>query len=137
MIESTLFDRAHLDNLKQALNVYSRRQHVVAENISNVETQGYKAKEYSFEDLLRGATAGRVQGARTHENHLPVGGRDISDVRGEVVEQDMGFDNGVNDVDIDYEMTELATTELSYRLATRLLSMKYSQLREAVSGQIR
>jgi len=137
MIETTLFDRAHLDNLKKALNVYSRRQKVVAKNISNVETQGYKAKEYSFEDLLRGAGVGKVQGVRTHENHLPVGSGGIQDTEGELVDQDLGYDNGINDVDIDHEMTDLATTELSYRLATRLLSMKYSQLREAVSGRVR
>ncbi len=40
-------------------------------------------------------------------------------------------------MNIDQEMTEIATTELSYRLATRVLSMKYSQMREAISGQVR
>ncbi len=136
MIQASLFERAHLDNLQKALNVYARRQKVVAENISNVETAGYSAKEYRFEDLLRNASGGAVQGVQTHRNHMPVGRNSLEDTAGEVVEQDLGFDNGINDVDVDHEMTELATTELSYRLATRLLSMRYSQLREAVRGTV-
>jgi len=137
MIEASLFDRARIDDLKQALNVYARRQRVVAENIANVETEGFRAKEYRFEDLLRGAAAKRVEGQRTHAAHLPVGRSRIEDTQGEVIDQESGFDNGINDVDIDREMTSLATTELSYRMATRLLSMKYNLLREAVSGRVR
>ena len=137
MISNSIFDTAHLDHLKTALDAYSGRQKVVADNIANVETQGYKAREYRFEDLLRKAQGNRLRGVRTDADHLPIGRRDISETRGEAAFQDSGHDNGVNDVNIDAEMTELATTELSYRLATRVLSMKYNQLREAVSGRVR
>ncbi len=37
-------------------------------------------------------------------------------------------------MDIDTEMTELATNDLSYRLATRLLSMRYGMLRGSHPG---
>ena len=47
------------------------------------------------------------------------------------------YDNGVNNVDIDAEMADLATNDLSYRLATRLLSQRYSVLRGAIKGQMR
>ncbi len=138
MIESTLFDRARLDALKQALGVYAQRHRVVAENIANVETAGYRAREYRFEDLLKTAAGrGRVAGARTQAGHLPVGRREAELTEGRVAEQDSGVDNGVNNVDIDREMTSLAETDLSYRMATRVLSMKYRLLREAISGQVR
>jgi flagellar basal body rod protein FlgB len=39
-------------------------------------------------------------------------------------------------VDIDTEMTTLATNDLSYRMATRLLSMRYSLLRGAIKGRV-
>ena len=38
-------------------------------------------------------------------------------------------------MNIDQEMTDLATNDLSYRLATRLLSMKYQNLRSAIRGR--
>ncbi len=136
MLKTTIFDRAHLDSLKRALDVYSRRHRVVSDNIANVQTQGYRAREYRFEELLAGATD-RLRGVRTDPAHLPVGGRTADEVEGRTVRQDSGFDNGVNDVNIDREMSELATNDLSYRLATRLLSMKYSVLRGAITGQMR
>lgn len=137
-MESTMFDRAHLDHLKKALTVYSRRQRVTAENIANVETRGYKAQEYKFEEMLRKAGGGSMlKGRETREGHLPVGRRGLENTDGEVAVQDSGFDNGINDVNVDAEMSELATTELSYRLATRVLSMKYNIMREAISGRIR
>ncbi len=138
MIQSTLFDRARLEGLKKALVVYSERHRVVSENVANVETAGYRAREYKFEELLRTAAGpGRLAGARTDPHHLPVGRGGVELTNGRVAEQESDVDNGVNNVDVDREMAELATTDLSYRLATRVLSMKYRILREAVSGQVR
>ncbi|MBC8425941.1 flagellar basal body rod protein FlgB [bacterium] len=137
MFDISIFDHAHLDHLKTALTVYSRRHRVVSENIANVETQGYRAQEYRFEELLRKAGQGTLRGTQTHAAHLPVGARRIGETEGETGAQDSGYDNGINDINVDTEMTSLATTELSYKLATRILSMKYNQLREAVSGRVR
>jgi len=138
MIQSTLFDRARLEGLKKALTVYSQRHRVVSENVANVETAGYRAREYKFEELLQTASgAGRLAGTRTDAHHLPIGRRGVELTDGRVEEQESDLDNGVNNVDVDREMAELATTDLSYRLATRVLSMKYRILREAVSGQVR
>jgi len=134
MIARGIFEGSHLNHLKKALDVYSRRHKVVADNIANVETGGYSARELRFEDYLSGADL-RLQGARTHESHLDLGRRQFDRVDGDVQETDAAFDNGINNVDIDKEMTDLATNDLSYRLATRLLSMKYQTLRSAVRGR--
>jgi flagellar basal-body rod protein FlgB len=130
----TLFTQARLGDLKQALDVYARRHRVVADNIANVETQDYRARELRFEEYLAGA-AGRLQGARTNAAHLRLGRRELADTAGDVRTTGSPHDNGVNNVDIDKEMTDLATNDLSYRLATRLLSMKYANLRSAVRGR--
>lgn len=135
MIRTGLFDHDHLDALKRAVDVYARRHQVTAENIANVETPGYRAQRVKFEELL--AQDGmKLRGAVTQQGHLPVGRRDPWETEGETVESASGFDNGVNNVDIDGEMTDLATTDLSYRMATRLLSMRYSMLRGAIKGRI-
>ena len=136
-MQQNLFDRAHLDHLKTALTVYSRRQRVTSENIANVETKGYKAQEYKFEEMLRKAQGNNVVGRQSQPGHLPIGRHGIGQTDGEVRNQDQGYDNGVNDVNVDQEMTDIATNELSYRLATRVLSMKYNVLRESISGRIR
>ncbi len=85
---------ARLDHLKTALTAYARRQKVTAENIANVETEGYKAQEYRFEDLLRKASGNNVQGRMTREGHLPVGRQDISRTSGEMEAQDLASTTG-------------------------------------------
>ena len=136
MIKTGLFDKEHLAVLKKAVDVYGRRHQVTAQNISNVETAGYRAQHLKFEEMLTDQQM-RLAGTRTHPNHLPVGGGDFGSARDEIVDAAGDFDNGVNNVDIDSEMTTLATNDLSYRMATRLLSMRYSVLRGAIKGQIR
>ena len=129
-----IFSQSHLGDLKQALAVYARRHRVVADNVANVETDGYRAREFRFEEYLAGAET-RLQGARTNPAHLSLGRRDLAETQGEVHLMKSDHDNGVNNVDIDREMTDLATNDLSYRLATRLLSMKYTNLRSAIRGR--
>jgi flagellar basal-body rod protein FlgB len=136
MIKTGLFDQSHLSVLKKAVDVYATRHQVTAQNISNVETPGYRARNVKFEEMLSSEQM-RLQGYRTHTGHLPIGAQDLGSAREEIVESGMDFDNGTNNVDIDNEMTNLATNDLSYRMATRLLSMRYSVLRGAIKGQIR
>lgn len=136
MIKTGLFDKSHLATLKKAVGVYAQRHSVTSQNIANVETKGYRAQELKFEDMLAGAGKS-LHGTRTHAQHLPIGRSEIGQAEAETRESDSFFDNGVNNVDIDQEMTTLATNDLSYRLATRLLSMRYQVLRGAIKGQVR
>ena len=136
MIRTGLFAQSHLATLKTAVDAYARRHAVTAENIANVETSGYKAKRLKFEELLAGQGPS-IEGYRTDPAHLPIGRRDIEDVAPQQVDRRTGYDNGINDVDIDQEMAELATNDLSYRLATRLLSMRYGMLQTAITGRSR
>jgi flagellar basal-body rod protein FlgB len=134
MISRDIFAGAHLGELKKALDVYAARHRVVADNIANVETAGYRARELRFEDYRAGETL-RRQGARTDPGHLHLGRRRLDAVEGQPAYAASDYDNGVNNVDIDREMTDLATNDLAYRLATRLLSMKYQNLRSAIRGR--
>lgn len=136
MIKTGLLNKSHLATLKKAVDVYAKRHKVTTQNISNVETNGYKSQELKFEDMLAGAGS-KLRGKTSHTHHMPVGTSDISRVEAETEDLQTNYDNGVNNVDIDREMTELATNDLSYRLATRLLSMRYSMLRGAIKGQMR
>ncbi len=135
MIKTGLLDNSHLNTLKKAVGVYAQRHQITSTNIANVQTQGYKAQKLDFEDMINGAN-GQLRGARTQEAHLSLGRREVADAMPEQVDSRSTFDNGVNNVDIDQEMTDLATTDLSYRLATRLLSMRYNTLRGAIKGRM-
>ena len=135
MIKTGLFNKAHLSNLKKAVDVYAQRHQVTSQNISNVETPGFKAQKIKFEEMLDNENM-RLRGFKTHRNHIAIGTQGVGDTHQEMVESGTNFDNGVNNVDIDHEMTSLATNDLSYRMATRLLSQRYNMLRGAIKGQM-
>jgi flagellar basal-body rod protein FlgB len=134
MIKTGLFDKSHLNDLKKAVDVYAQRHQVTAQNIGNVETTDYRAQKLKFEELLDSEQM-RLRGYRTHRNHIPIGRQSLDATRERAVDADSDFDNGVNNVDIDTEMTTLATNDLSYRMATRLLSQRYNMLRGAIRGR--
>ena len=135
MIRTGLFQNSHLDTLKKALDVYAKRHEVTAQNISNVETPGYRAQRVRFEELL-GDEQMRLRGVRTHPEHMAIGAVEPYETDERIEDAATDFDNGVNNVDIDGEMTSLATNDLSYRLATRLLSGRYNTLRGAIRGRM-
>ncbi len=64
--------------LEKAIDISQKRQGVIASNISNLDTPGYKAREIDFQATLKKAMASdshmaAPSMARTHSDHL--GGR--------------------------------------------------------------
>ncbi|MBK7189306.1 MAG: flagellar basal body rod protein FlgB [bacterium] len=135
MIKTGFFKNDHLDMLKKALDVYAKRHEVTVQNVANVETGGYRAQKVKFEEMLSSEQM-RLRGYATHPDHMRIGASNAAEMQEEVVDAGTDFDNGINNVDIDGEMTNLATNDLSYRLATRLLSGRYNTLRGAIRGRM-
>jgi flagellar basal-body rod protein FlgB len=54
---------AQLDFHARALELRAHRQQVIASNIANADTPGYKAVDFDFPSALRAATAGSAAGA--------------------------------------------------------------------------
>ncbi len=105
--------------LVRALAVADLRHRVLANNIANAETPGFKASRVEFESLLQAAVAG---------------GSDPAAVAPQVV-QDAGLSltpDG-NNVDIDTEMAALAGNQLWYAALTRSLGDQFGRLRAAIS----
>jgi flagellar basal-body rod protein FlgB len=134
-IAGTLGDRAGAGALKQALHAYALRQRATASNIANAEVPGYRAQRVEFEDFMRRALGPvtPVEGARTHPGHLPLGAPPSGTAR--VVEEAPA--DAAAGVDLEREMVDLVESQLAYRLAVRLLDMRYNQLHAAIRGSSR
>jgi len=117
--------------IKNALDASSMRQRAISSNISNINTPGYKVNKVEFEDHLRKATDG-IAMKKTNESHFGVG--NIGDVTATVEKRTSTVlnENG-NNVDIDYEMTELAANEIYYSTLIQLLNSKYSKLNASIN----
>ena len=134
MLEKILFDNKTNFLLEKMLDRAALNQKVISANVANVGTPGYRRLGVTFGDELEKAmSSGAVKLKRTNPKHLPSGR--LNNVKPEVVMVDDGYSNGINNVNIDSEMVDLAKNQLDFNTAAKLLSLKFSQLRTAIRGR--
>jgi flagellar basal-body rod protein FlgB len=136
MIKNFLLNKTNIPNLEKGLNVYALRQKVIAGNIANVETSGYRRKEVEFEDTLQTAVKKHLRGVQTDSHHLAIGGADTENAKAQIVE-DPSTENssGVNNVNIDKEIIDQVKNEIRYLYGSRLISKNFAALRASIKGR--
>jgi flagellar basal-body rod protein FlgB len=137
MIVRRILSKTAVPILEKSLDAAALRQKVTAMNLANVSTAGYRRKEVVFEQELARALEGpAAQVAQTHPAHLPVGRRRVEQVEPEIVDdRDPGNGSGVNNVDVDREMADLAKSQIYYAYAARLMARSFAILRESIRGK--
>lgn len=138
-----IFEDTKIPVLSKALSAYSLRHKAISSNIANIGTVGYRAQGVSFEDQLSGVLNGtQVETAMTNEGHLRTSAGPVDQATPAIVDSvqddDGGADpnaSGVNDVDIDKEMTELAKNQLRFKFASKLLGDSFRTLQKSIRGQ--
>ena len=137
MLSNLLFNHTVLPDLEKSMNVYSLRQKTISNNIANAMTPGYRALKVNFEDEYRETLyPSTLRGERTHEKHFRIGPKTFSHINLEVdFKEDTLNDTGLNNVDIDKEMAELAENMLRYEMSTRLMTKKLTVTKSAIRGR--
>ena len=126
-----LFDKA-IDRLTNGLEYTSRRHEVLAKNVANLETPGYKALDVTFEDYLNPA---RIAAGDVAQVNIGTGAP--GDPRARVVYAADGNarDDG-NDVNLDRQMARLAENTLYNATLVQLLASRFSSVKQAISGRV-
>jgi flagellar basal-body rod protein FlgB len=110
------------------LDVLAERHRVISNNIANVNTPGYRAKDINFKDVLASIQSSN-DWSRTREEFE----NDLEDINVEWIDSNEGFDNqGINDVSVDREMVKLSTNTLLYKTYAHMLIMRLKQINMAV-----
>ncbi len=110
-------------------------QRVISSNIAHVGTPGYERLGVSFEQALQKAVRkGKMHMTVTDPRHLPNPDY-ISKLQPEVVKIEDGYWNGINNVNIDQEMTDLAKNQLDFDMSSRLLAGRFAGLKTAIRGK--
>ena len=100
--------------LERYMDLLSVRQKLVASNIANADTPGYKTQDLDFQASFRSALDGgspqtiQVDGLKTK--------------------------NDGNNVDLDREARLLAENAMRFSVASNLMHSAISQVKEAISG---
>jgi flagellar basal-body rod protein FlgB len=139
-----IFD-ATLTTLEQSLDVRLVEHNVLAGNVANVDTTGYKPKELDFSAAMAAAraSAGGDTMSATEPNHMGANGGTISDpsrvteLAASMISDGRGTTNPSfdgNGVDLDRTMAGMAENSLQYGASARAASKKLAILRYATDG---
>ncbi|MBX3329450.1 MAG: flagellar basal body rod protein FlgB [Nitrospira sp.] len=131
----TIFDRT-FRLLERTLDLRSARQRVIASNLANEETPGYRASELTFMDQLHSAHKGRlpIVLAATQPRHFgmhgPRGVQAVTGKLGEVPAGDLPLD--ANSVNLELEMAKLSENVMQYNAAATILAARFRGLLSAI-----
>jgi flagellar basal-body rod protein FlgB len=100
--------------LDQYMTLLSVRQKLVASNIANADTPGYKTQDIDFESELQNA----ISGSRPLAANVP----------------GLRVKNDGNNVDLDREARLLAENALRFSVASNLVRTQIKNLRSAIEG---
>ncbi len=107
------------------------KEKAISNNIANVDTPYYKAKEVSFKSELNNAMG--VEASRTNNRHYDFSTTDRNSF---IVSEKKGltFRHDGNNVDMDKEMSELAENQIYYNALTERISGKFQSLSSVIRG---
>ena len=117
--------RDHLSLFASALTLREQRGAMLASNIANAATPGFKARDMDFETVLNAETGG---GALATSNGGPNGGH-----AGYRVPVNPSLDG--NTVELAVEQMEFAENSLRYQTSLTLLNRRISGLSTAIKGE--
>lgn len=123
-----------LGNLPDNLALYSKRSTLLASNIANADTPGFKARDIDFRNVLQRASGDQMSLKTTNRNHL--GGASGAAAEADLlyrVPYQPSLDG--NTVSTQVEQAEFAQNALRYQATLMFLSGKFKGLRLAIKGE--
>ncbi|WP_114165624.1 flagellar basal body rod protein FlgB [Exiguobacterium sp. TNDT2] len=110
--------------MKQAINHSVVNQKVISHNLSNIDTPNFRAKQAVFEQTLNNEMRLKLAGGRPSERTSTT----VMDRAGGAMRSDG------NNVDLDYEMSELARNQLQYEAMMEQLNRRLGGLKTVIRG---
>ncbi|MCP4703809.1 MAG: flagellar basal body rod protein FlgB [candidate division Zixibacteria bacterium] len=135
LIKNTVFNKIGIPLYRSYLNMASSRHKLIAGNLANISTPGYQSKDIDFHGELNKVVKdkGHLKGKLTHSAHLPVG---RSHLKGpDIIVNKSINGNGVNNVDADAEIANLAQNQIYYSIGAKLLASKFQGLRSVIKSK--
>ncbi len=108
-----------LSQLESFLSLTNRRQTIIASNMANIDTPGYRTQDMNFQQELKKAMNGPGVPTTSSATHSVSG----------LLERPDG-----NNVDLDRESLLLSEGQLQYQLGTQLLKQRFHQLLTAINS---
>ncbi len=128
-----LFGSSTFKVLERGLDGSQLRQQAISQNIANVDTPNYKAKNVTFKQTLSDVmNQSPLQAYRTNDKHIKFSSTTNSPIV-ETNRQTM-YNHNQNNVDIDLEMAELAKNQIYYNALIDRMNGRFTSLQTVIRG---
>ena len=134
MVKELIFNQKSDILLSLMLDKAALNQRVISSNVANVGTPGYEKLGVSFEEKLAEAVRLGEKLRISNPRHIP-SPTWYRDLKPEVAKVGDGYWNGINNVNIDEEMVDLAKNQLDFNIGVRLMSSRFNSFRTAIRGR--
>ncbi len=115
--------------LQKIVQSANTRQKVIASNIANADTPGYKARDVKFDDFLKN----EMKLLTTSAKHIT--GKKDAGVSGELItEGSLSWGDG-NNVELNAEVAKMTENSLRHDAAIKILNSKIRMFRNAIRGR--
>ncbi|MBK9795200.1 MAG: flagellar basal body rod protein FlgB [Holophagaceae bacterium] len=116
--------------MDQSLTLASRRQTLIASNLANLDTPGYRTRDFSFEEALKSAFSRQISPSNlsaSHPMHLQ-GSSSLSLPPSTDTLRPNAERNDGNDVSLDRENMLLSRTQGKYQTASTFMQVELRKL---------
>lgn len=121
--------------LKDLLDLSSLKQKVIGKNIANVNTENYQRETVEFDQLLSDNLNSSMKATNTKHFGMAAEQDDSLKNRLQVVtDEDENYVSGINNVDIDREMSDMAENSILFRFAAKRINGHYRTMQEVIKG---
>jgi flagellar basal-body rod protein FlgB len=124
--------------LNKGLDAASDRNRVIADNIANVNTPGFKRREVIFEENIKKVLEKNKINVKLRLNdyrHMQIKGKNIQ-IEPEIrTLNDLNYRNDENNVDIDVETAKMSKNKIFYDALGQSMSNEIRLLRMAITGR--
>ena len=126
------FSLKKVENLIDYLVVKNR---TISKNIANIGTKGYRREDVVFKDVMNNSLKNTLR--TTEEKHFKMDGNSnqINNKFQISIDKNNNFESGMNNVDIDREMSDLAETNLMYKFASKQLGDYFRNIQNVIRGR--
>jgi flagellar basal-body rod protein FlgB len=119
--------------LEKLIGYSSMKQKVINKNIANLSTENYQREEVTFQNFLSNSSNGNLN--ISNQKHIEIQNQGNLETNHSVVKSSTGeMNSGVNNVDVEKEMAELAENTIVYKFAIRKLSGYFKGVQNVIKG---
>lgn len=121
-----------ISQLERGLDYSATKGKVISQNIANIDTPNYKAKNVSFKEVFDGAKENSIEAYRTDKRHITF--KTHTTHPGVFNYSNLRYRQNGNGVDMDKEQANLASNQIYYNAVVDRINGKFSTLQNVIKG---